>query len=163
MEDGMSIRSTVLICAVAVFAAATVKADVDLFKLGTPGKTAVKSWSCDKKIKISSQEKYDGVNSFEAAMPNSWCFGKKIVPVDPAKKCRLSGWVKAVGKNNGKIYFGLVLYDAKKRVIGRSNVNALPGTETKLLSDAKKGDISIKVAYCKQWKKFNNYLKKTVC
>ena len=77
-----------------------------------------------------------------------------LIPVDPAKKYRLSGALKSAdGEKLSICCFGIAMYDAGKRPIHKSNVWVVPGTETELAAPAEKGAQEIRITNGDKWNK----------
>lgn len=80
----------------------------------------------------------------------------KMYPVDPAKSYILSGEFrtqKKAGVNPPAVLLGVIPFDAHKRQIARSMVDAVEGTETELAAAVKKGAKSLIVKDASKWKK----------
>ena len=83
---------------------------------------------------------------------------KKLIPVDPSKKYRLSGEIKLpAGAAKTRFYIGFMLFDAKQRLIASSMVNAVPGSDTVLAAPVKKGDKIIRIADGSKWQSGSYY------
>lgn len=97
------------------------------------------------------------VPSSDGAMelvPGKRVWTQEMVPVDPAKSYILSGefrTVKEPGTNSPAVFLGVISYDAKKRHIARSMVDAIEGTETELVAPAAKGDKTLIVKDASKW------------
>ncbi|MCP3965400.1 MAG: hypothetical protein GY750_01035 [Lentisphaerae bacterium] len=76
---------------------------------------------------------------------------KRTFPVDTYQEYELSGKFKSTGNHKGKLYFGLACYDKDQKRIRPENVYNIPGTETVLAADCKKGDTVIKVKDASKW------------
>ncbi len=77
----------------------------------------------------------------------------KPFPVDPAKKYKLSGKIRAVPGTVGEnFYFGFIPLDAKGRQIASEQVNVkTKGTDTELAAPVKAGDTVVKVKDASKW------------
>ena len=97
------------------------------------------------------------VPSSDGAMelvPGKRVWTQEMVPVDPAKSYILSGefrTVKEPGTNSPAVFLGVISYDAQKRQIARSMVDAIEGTETELVAPAAKGDKTLIVKDASKW------------
>lgn len=77
-----------------------------------------------------------------------------LIPVNPAGKYRLSGFLKSADpKNLSTTCFGLAMFDGNKQLIQKTNVNPVQGTETELAAPAAKGAMEILVKDASQWNK----------
>ena len=80
------------------------------------------------------------------------------LPIDPRKTYRLSGKFRTVpGTKPSNFFFGVIPYDAKGQVILPEEVQAIPGSDTVLLEDAKAGSNTIFIRKNTAWKKGGNH------
>lgn len=87
-------------------------------------------------------------------------FLAKAIPVDPAKKYKLSGKFRAKdGTSPSILYFGYAPYDAKNTPIAPRMVCCFQGAFTELTEPAKVGDTVLKVKDASKW---NNQAKFSV-
>ena len=71
--------------------------------------------------------------------------------LDPAKKYRLSGEFRQASGSPVRVYFGYAPLNEKGRIIYPIYVKNIPGTETELAADAKRGDKAVKVRNAAKW------------
>lgn len=107
----------------------------------------------EQKLIQNTEDKVSGEASFQGNGKNIWAYSKTYIPVDPSKTYELSGSFKSIGKDQGRCYLGLVMYNAKKRSIYRNSVSAYKGTITELAADVKVGDKVIQLKDCSKWHK----------
>ena len=79
---------------------------------GAEDAATVKKWH--KKLTLNTKDKVSGKASFQGTNETIWAFSQKLIPVDPSKTYKLSGSFKSIGKDKGRCYLGLVMYNAKK-------------------------------------------------
>ena len=77
-----------------------------------------------------------------------------LIAIDATKNYRLSGVLRSVDPEKRSIAcFGLTMYNADKKVIHRTAVWVMPGTETELIAEAPKGTMEIFVKDASAWNK----------
>jgi len=108
-----------------------------------------KRWS--KHLTLNTEDKVSGESSCLAAKGSITAKSPGFIEIDPTKTYKLSGSFKSVGKDQGRCYLGLIMYNAKKRLIHRNHITHKAGSQTKLAADAKAGDTVIKLADCSKW------------
>ena len=118
---------------------------------GAEDAASVKKWR--KGLIQNTEDKVSGQASFQANAKNTWAYSQKYIPIDPSKTYKLSGYFKSIGKDQGRCYLGLVMYNAKKRSIPRNSISVYKGTLTELAEDVKAGDKVIKLKDCSKWQK----------
>ena len=82
------------------------------------------------------------------------------IPVDPAKKYRLSGkfrLAKPLAAKPGKLKFGIQTYDKNKRPILSEHTTVINNTATTLVSAAEYGQRTVTIANGKAWRIMPNY------
>lgn len=82
------------------------------------------------------------------------------IPVDPAKKYRLSGKFRLVNppaEKAGKLKFGIQTYDKNKRPIQPEHTTVINRTATTLVAAAEYGQSSVTVADGKTWRIVPNF------
>lgn len=82
------------------------------------------------------------------------------LPVDPAKKYKLSGkfrLAKPLAPKPGKLKFGIQTYDKDKRPIQPEYTTVIARTETTLVAPAEYGQRTVTIANGKQWKIIPNF------
>jgi hypothetical protein len=122
----------------------------NLIKNGSAENAAtVKKWH--KKLVLNTDDKVSGKASFQGNDKSIWAFSQELIPVDPSKTYKLSGSFKSIGKDKGRCYLGLVMYNAKKRSINRNSISVYKDTVTELAADVKAGDKVIKLKDCSKW------------
>lgn len=92
----------------------------------------------------------DGGGVFAAAGGGA-AFSNDVIPVDPAKRYRLSGEFRNVSAAPLQLSFGVNCRDAKTNIIYGHNVDAIPGTETVLAGNYEKGSNVIRVRDASNW------------
>jgi len=75
----------------------------------------------------------------------------EFIPVDTNSEYRLSGWFKSGNNKENVVYLGLLQFDANKKLITSTSVNALDQSETVLAVEAKAGDTVIKINDASKW------------
>jgi len=136
--------------AVLIFTTSTTVRAENLVKSGDAEDVSmVKKWH--KNLTLNTQDKVSGESSFQADAKSIWSKSPGFIEINPEKIYKLSGLFKSIGKNQGRCYLGLVMYDARKRFITRSQIIYQPNSQTKLVADAKVGDTVIKLADCSKW------------
>lgn len=83
--------------------------------------------------------------------PGTHCFSKELIPIDPAKAYKLSGWFRSIGNAKSRIHLGYTPYDAKKEVIAPWNAACWPNSETVLAADCNADDTVVKIANGAAW------------
>ena len=82
------------------------------------------------------------------------------IPVDPAKKYKLSGQfrlAKPLAPKPGKLKFGIQTYDADKRPVQPEHTTVIPRTDTTLVADAEYGQRTVTIANAARWKIIPNF------
>lgn len=75
------------------------------------------------------------------------------IPVDPAKKYRLSGvFRQSNAANTGKLKFGIQCYDSNKRIIHPEHTTVINRTATELTAAAEYGQRSVTIKNGKAWR-----------
>ena len=75
----------------------------------------------------------------------------ELIPLDPEARYELSGFFTSEGGPT-KVYLGFDCFDANKKRITSPQVTPIPGSETELVQDAKKGDKVLKIKDGSAWK-----------
>ena len=145
-----SLSKKLMLGAVGLFiAAATVVGAKNLVKGGDAEDAAsIKKWH--KALTQNTEDKVSGKSSFQGSAINIWATSP-LIEIDPSKTYQLSGSLKSIGKDKGTSYLGLIMYDAKKRLISLSVVLSRKGSFTELAADAKTGDKVLKLKNCARW------------
>jgi hypothetical protein len=78
-------------------------------------------------------------------------FSDGLIPLDPKAKYNLSGFFMAENAPT-TAYIGFDCFDANRQRIRSPMVTPIPGTETELVEDAKKGDTVLKIKDGSAWK-----------
>jgi hypothetical protein len=81
----------------------------------------------------------------------------ELIPVDPTKSYRLSGWFKTANAKTANVLLGLMCYDAEKRLIRPMEVSVVLNTETELARACLADDTKIKVTDAGKWKEGDIY------
>jgi hypothetical protein len=129
----------------------TVNAD-NLLKNGD-AESELENWS--NTLELSTDNHHSGQAAFK--MVDSTAQSTELIPVDPEKKYRLSGWFKSANAKPALILLGLMSYDAEKRLIRPMDVSVVLNTETKLAQDCLPDDTTIKVTDASKWKEGDIY------
>ncbi len=127
-----------------VVAAGTVAGAENLVKNASP-----KKWH--KNLIQNTEDKAGAKSCFQGNVRNIWAFSPGFIEIDPTKTYKLSGSLKSIGKDTGRAYLGLRMYDAKKRTIQRPSITIKKGSLTQLTADAKAGDKVLKLKDCAGW------------
>ena len=109
-------------------------------------------WQSDS-LKVVEPGRRPGEKTFSLAAPAMRVLSQ-AVPVNPSRRYRLSGWLRSGAADNLSIScFGLVMQDARGRNILKSNVDAVPRSDTALLQTAKKGAMELTIKDGANWEK----------
>ncbi len=104
-------------------------------------------------VTIVKNDKHGGTAAFSLQKP-AVTVKSALIPVDPSKKYRMSGFLKSADpKNLSTTCFGLAMFDGNKKLIQKTNVSPIQGTETELAAPAAKGAMEILVKDASQWNK----------
>ena len=103
-------------------------------------------------VKVNAEIKRSGQISFEMCGNDKKQIYSRMIPVDTNKIYTLSGWFRSADKDlPASTSFGLELYDKNKRLIRALNVDAVPGTESALSTEAVKGAKELLVINNANW------------
>jgi len=102
-------------------------------------------------VSISDNAPFNGEKCFELTQFNSQVLCSDFIEVKPQSRYLLKGAFRTGREKSGDANFGLMLFDDEKRSIVPHLVNAIPGTESKLLADVKKGDTIIRLDNAESW------------
>ncbi|QSH41232.1 hypothetical protein P0136_09100 [Lentisphaerota bacterium ZTH] len=108
-------------------------------------------WKCSKRLVFNPVDKCKGLSSFQANEKYTLAISPNFMKVEDVTNYRLSGWFKSAGKGPAVLYFGLIMYDRDFKEIKRKEVTVVQDTETKLVADAKFGDIKLMLFNCDKW------------
>ncbi|MDD5597330.1 MAG: hypothetical protein PHV82_05265 [Victivallaceae bacterium] len=140
----------VLGIAALIFIAGNAAAAENLLKGGDAEDASIaQTWS--KRLTLNTEDKVSGKSSCLATQGSISAKSPEFIEIDPAKTYKLSGSFKSAGKDQGRCYLGLIMYDANKRLIHRNHITYKAGSQTKLAAEAKTGDTVIKLADCSKW------------
>ena len=137
-----------VICAVTgLFADASSNAQytklADFAKINGAGKLAVKSFEGENVIEAQ------GVVNFRS---------NPVFAIDNKKIYKFSGDFKVTpGTKPARFYFGIIYYDAQKRIISPEYFLFVPNSITEVVADAPKGATTLKVKDASKWKKGGIY------
>ena len=106
------------------------------------------AWNDFETLKIIDSQK----GNFQAIAGANKLVSNDVVSIDKEKIYRLKGDFKAVG-TDAKVHFGLIYKNGNGQIIKSTQIANIPGTETIVTRDAKKGDTEIYVADAKKWVK----------
>lgn len=149
MKKSVNFEFSLCIAALLCIAGIAVSAE-NLLKGGDAEDAAtVKKWGKD--IAQNTEDKVSGKSSFQIDKKTIRAISPGYIEIDPEKTYKLSGSFKSAGKDKGRCYFGLMMYNDKKRGISRNYLTYRAGTQTKLAEEAKAGDKVIKLADCSKW------------
>lgn len=132
----------------AVACAAQAHAAENLIKNGDAETGDLANWPGFTKVVAAGA--HGGAHCFMSAGPAN-IHSKELIPIDPAKTYKLTGWFKSSGKDKSRMYFGYVPHDAKKRGIGCIHVRCVPDTETTLAEACAAGDTIVKIVNGAKW------------
>lgn len=77
-----------------------------------------------------------------------------LIPIDATKNYRLSGMLRSVDDNKRSVAcFGINMYDENRKMIHKTAVWVIPGTETELVADAPKGTMELLIKDGEKWNK----------
>lgn len=104
-------------------------------------------------VTVVKNEKHGGTAAFSLKKPVT-TVKSPLIPVDPSRKYRLSGFLKSADpKNQSTTCFGLAMFDGNKTLIQKTNVSPIQETETELAAPAAKGAMEILVKDASRWNK----------
>lgn len=113
----------------------------------------LENWS--NTLELSTDNHHSGISAFK--MMDSSAQSTELIPIDPTKSYRLSGWFKSANNKPALILLGLMSYDAEKRLIQPMEESVVLNTETKLAQDCLTDDTTIKVTDASKWKEGDIY------
>jgi hypothetical protein len=103
---------------------------------------------------ISTDEKKSGQASFALKPDGVLIVRSAVIPIDPAKTYRLSGWFKSASpERKSATCFGLRMLTEKKQHITSTNVTIVPESDTEIVEDAPAGVQSLLVRDASKWLK----------
>lgn len=95
----------------------------------------------------------EGANAFVLNGGNdsdSTAFSEDLIPVDPDARYELSGFFMSE-EGMANVHLGFDCYNAARQRITSEQVAPVPGTETELLEDVRKGDMVVKIKDGSAW------------
>jgi len=110
----------------------------------------MENWN-DNQVAVCAEKPHDGKNCFKSVAGNIQT--KELIPVDPSKAYKLSGWFRSGDNKKIKLLVGLVPHNESKKWLQSQFVNPVAGTETELVQNCKETDTVIKVKEAGKWKK----------
>ena len=123
--------------------------------LGVAQELTKEQW--DKKARPSKNDPAAMTFSTKTVL---YSFASPYIPVDPAKKYRLSGKFRLVNppaEKAGKLKFGIQTYDKNKRPIQPEHTAVINRTATELTAAAEYGQSSVTIANGKTWRIVPNF------
>lgn len=103
---------------------------------------------------VSTVEKKSGQASFVLKPDGVLTVRSALIPIDPAKTYRLSGWFKSASPEQKSVTsFGLRMLNEKKELITRTNVTIVPESDTEVVEDATVGAKSLLIRDASKWLK----------
>lgn len=104
--------------------------------------TALCNWN-GLSVQVVTESPHSGKNCFKTISTNVET--SEFIPVDTAKKYKLSGWFKSADDKKTNLYLGLIPFDADKKQIEVASVNVVEDSATELAEACAPGDTAIKV------------------
>ena len=105
-------------------------------------------------VQISTVDKKSGQASFVLKSDGVVTVRSALIPIDPAKTYRLSGWFKSASAEQKSVTsFGLRMLNEKNQLITRSNVTIVPESDTEVVEDAPAGAQGLLVRDASKWLK----------
>lgn len=141
----LKIKSSVIVVAMVPF----VIGAQNLIKNGDAEEN-LEGWSGEK-VRVVNDNPHSGKNCFKTIAPFD-AKSSQIIPVDPSKSYKISGWVKSADDKKTDVYIGLMPLDENKIQILPEYVKYVAETETELAEACKTEDALIKVKDASKWK-----------